>query len=70
MEALRYRLQLIKSSGGGGACSAESVLGRLTMQCQLLGLERMGSGNVLLDLGQSAGMSVSFCFTSLQCLFS
>jgi len=54
VDALRYRLQLIKS--GDPRVSQESPLGRLTMQCQLLGLER-DTMNVLLDLSQSPGMS-------------
>ena len=54
VDALRYRLQLIKS--GDPRVSRESPLGRLTLQCQLLGLARK-TMNVLLDLSQSPGMS-------------
>ncbi|KAL3794162.1 hypothetical protein HJC23_012869 [Cyclotella cryptica] len=48
VEALRYRLQ---------SSSAESPLGRLSLQCQILGLDR--EKNVLLDLGQGHGMTYS-----------
>jgi len=58
VDAVRYRLQLIKSGGrmGSAAGKAGDDAGwrRLTMQCQLLGLERMHQ-NVLLDLAQSVG---------------
>lgn len=53
VDALRYRLQLIKSGVG----SVNSPLGRLNMHCQLLGLERVGRGNALLML--DAGFNVS-----------
>jgi hypothetical protein len=59
VEALRYRLQLMKMGVG----SKESELVELTMQCQKLGLER-DNLNVLLDLNlppaTHAGKSVSF----------
>lgn len=55
VDALRYRLQLYKSGVGNRGSS----VGKLSMQCQLLGLDRENL-NVLLDLSQSAGMSVSF----------
>mmetsp|Transcript_57336 Transcript_57336/g.121661 ORF Transcript_57336/g.121661 Transcript_57336/m.121661 type:complete len:712 (-) Transcript_57336:221-2356(-) len=52
VDALRYRSQLLKSGVG----SRDSALGRLTMHCQMLGLDRDHS-NVLLDLSKSAGRS-------------
>ena len=55
VDALRYRLQLYKSGVG----SRKSSVGKLSMQCQMLGLDRENL-NVLLDLSSSAGMSVSF----------
>ena len=54
VDALRYRLQLLKVGVG----SRNSTIGKLTMQCQMLGLDR-DDLNALLDLSQSAGMSVS-----------
>lgn len=57
VDALRYRLQLVKSGIG----SRHSALGKLSMQCQMLGLERENL-NVLLDLGSSAGMSYPINF--------
>ena len=54
VDALRYRLQLLKVGVG----SRNSTIGKLTMQCQMLGLDR-DNLNALLDLSQSAGMSVS-----------
>ena len=55
VEALRYRLQLLKSGVG----SKDSSVGKLSMQCMMLGLDR-SSLNVLLELSSSAGVSVSF----------
>lgn len=52
VDALRYRLQLLRSGVG----SRNSALGKLTKHCQMLGLDR-GNLNVLLDLNQSAGRS-------------
>ena len=57
VEALRYRLQLLKSGVG----SKDSSVGKLSMQCMMLGLDR-SSLNVLLELSSSAGVSVSFSF--------
>lgn len=54
VDALRYRLQLLKSGVG----SQESAVGKLTMQCQLLGLDRENM-NLLLVLDQSSGVNVS-----------
>ena len=48
VDALRYRLQ---------SSSMDNPLGKLTLQCQMLGLDR--EKNVLLDLGKSHGMTVS-----------
>lgn len=48
VDALRYRLQ---------NSSCETPLGRLNLKCQMLGLDR--DRNVLLDLGQGHGMTVS-----------
>lgn len=48
VDALRYRLQ---------NTSPETPLGRLSLQCQMLGLDR--EKNVLLDLGKGHGMTVS-----------
>lgn len=57
VDALRYRLQLMKCGVG----NKHSALGKLTMSCQMLGLDRE-SMNVLLDLNSSAGTRVSsFC---------
>lgn len=50
VDALRYRLR---------RSSVETPLGRLSAQCQMLGLDR--EKNVLLDLGQGREMTVSFC---------
>lgn len=50
VDALRYRLQ---------NSSNETPLGRLNLRCQMLGLDR--DRNVLLDLGQGHGMTVSSC---------
>ena len=55
VDALRYRLQLLKSGVG----SADSPIGKLTMQCAMLGLDRTNL-NVLLELSSSAGTSVSW----------
>ena len=57
VEALRYRLQLLKSGVG----SKDSSVGKLSMQCMMLGLDR-SSLNVLLELSSSAGVSVSISF--------
>lgn len=53
VEALRYRLENNKSSLG-----EFTPLEKITMQCQMLGLNR--ERNVLLDLGKGSGMTVSF----------
>ena len=54
VDALRYRLQLLKSGVG----SKDSPLGKLSMQCMMLGLDRANM-NVLLELNSSSGTSVS-----------
>ena len=54
VDALRYRLQLLRSGVG----SQESAVGKVTMQCQLLGLDRENM-NLLLILDQSSGVRVS-----------
>lgn len=58
VEALRYRLQLLRSGVG----SRRGALGKLTMQCQMLGLDRDAGSNALLDLenGSGGGKSVSY----------
>ena len=53
VDALRYRLQLIKSSGVRG--KANSALMNLTKQCQMLGLDKEKM-NALLDLSNSSGV--------------
>ena len=52
VEALRYRLENHNSSLG-----EFTPLEKITMQCQMLGLNR--ERNVLLDLGKGSGMTVS-----------
>lgn len=56
VNALRYRLKLLKSGVG----SQDSAVGKLTTQCQLLGLDRENM-NLLLVLDQSSGVNVSRC---------
>ena len=63
VDALRYRLQLLKSGVG----SKDSSVGKLTMQCAMLGLDRTNL-NVLLELSSSAGTSVSWYQLSIRCI--
>ena len=56
VDALRYRLQLIKSSNARG--KDNSALENLTKQCQMLGLDNE-KVNALLDLSNSAGVKYS-----------
>lgn len=58
VDALRYRLP---------NSSLDTPLGKLTLQCQMLGLDR--EKNILLDLGKNHGMTVS-CFELIRFLIS
>ena len=55
VDALRYRLQ--KNTNSTLSSEELAPLERLSLQCQLLGLDR--ERNVLLDLGKGSGMTVS-----------
>lgn len=59
VDALRYRLQLLRSGVG----SQESAVGKVTMQCQLLGLDRENM-NLLLILEQSSGVRFPISYQS------